>query len=486
MSGVRMALLVLLAGAFALAGTASATPAFTCRDAEIAFTGAAEAYREAGPLPAPAPSGAAAEDQERNLPRRIQDATAARDAEIARKGAGSLEAARAHVALGRLMRLQALYPAALREFAAAEAISPRAIASRTRDGRPAARARHRLLQHAQTRGRGDSAVGAVDLHASGPARNPALEALNSQTLAEVLRGLSRFGAALSALRRAEAIYARDETTHARELAEVLIDTSIILTRLDDQKAAFATSERAVAFATERLGRYHRSTARALQNHGIHLRRNGAMSLSFAALGQAYAIYDALAVPVRAGETLEDVARNLARLKCYAEARRYEEDARARFIDQYGPLHVRVADAETRLGTYARDAGDLVAAEVYFNASIAIFDELLGPDNVRAAVVMRDLASVQSRAGDLDGAMLTLLGSIRSLEQERTPDELRESLLSLVMVLRKAGNDNAAILFAKKAVNTQQEIRAANKDLSPELAASFAERYRSLYLYLADL
>ena len=91
------------------------------------------------------------------------------------------------------------------------------------------------------------------------------------------------------------------------------------------------------------------------------------------------------------------------------------------------MHVTVADAEARLGTYARDDGDLDGAEYHFGLSISIFDDLLGPENVRSAIVQRELASVQSRAGERGKAIDTLIRSIRSLERENSPSELRDSL-----------------------------------------------------------
>ena len=74
---------------------------------------------------------------------------------------------------------------------------------------------------------------AIALYAAGPARDADLEALNSHTLAQVQRGLSRFNDALTSLGRAQRIYERNPKRHAGSLVEVLIDTFTILSRLDD-------------------------------------------------------------------------------------------------------------------------------------------------------------------------------------------------------------------------------------------------------------
>ncbi len=479
-------LLLIAVGLIWACAAAPAQAALSCLEASSIFSRASELYASQAPPPAMQPEAEAAEDQARNL----ADLIAAQRKSLAKtqnqSGSASAEAARAHIRLAQLLRRAAQFNPALNELVNAENI----LKVLDPHGLTMAQAlRERGITYSNMRRRDASVTAleeAIALHQQGPARDPALEALNSLTLAQVLRGLSRFDAALKALDRAQAIYDRDPEANAASLVEVLIDKYTILTRLDDKAGALPIIQRAVELSQSKLGAYHWTTARALHNLAIATRSAGDFGASFEAMGQAYAIYDTQGNNRRAAEALDEAARSMGRLTCFTEAIGFEEAARQRFIYQYGPLHVSVADAETRLGTYARDSGQVEVAVVNFSTAIATLDELLGPENVRSAIVARELASAQSRKGDTEAAMLTLLGSIRSLENGNAPDELRESLRLMSEVLKQSGNVNGAILFAKKAVNTQQEIRAANRDLPPELSGSFAQRYRDLYLSLADL
>ena len=480
MAAISMGLLWVGLSAPASAGVPS------CTEASKIFETARDGYARTAPPPSDAPDAETAQEQARGLDKSIAAKRAALDTALAESGAKSMATVTARIELAGDLRRASRFKAALEELAAAEVI----LAKLEPKGFAMAgllRSRGIILSNLRKR---EAAIielqQANALHVSGPAQDAALEALNSHTLGQVLRGLSRFDEALKALKRASTIYDRDPQGNARQLAEVLIDTFTILTRLDDWAGARAVIGRAVTLSTGSLGAFHPTTARALHNQAIVLRKAEDYQASFTSLGQALAIYHMLGNGKREAEALDEAARSMGKLVCYQDALRFDSAALNLFEKNYGPYHVSVAEVRARLGTYARDSGDLARAAAYFKNAISIFDELLGPDNVRSAGVQRELASVQSRAGNSDAAVDTLLRSIRSLEQENAPDELRESLRSLSSVLAAQGNINAAILFAKKAVNEQQEIRAANRELPPELATSLAQRYRDVYLWLADL
>ncbi|WP_373503366.1 CHAT domain-containing protein [Aestuariivirga sp.] len=484
MYGVRKTAIIGMGLFWACSGAFASTPP-SCREAAAAFTDASASYaKDASPIvkSTPAPGGG----RQRNL---AQDLTIKREQlakVIAEYGGESIEAAAARLNLAQVLRRASQFKPALDEMAEAEktllALDPQGFAM-------AELLRERGILYSNMRRR-EAAITelerAIALYSAGPARDADLEALNSHTLAQVQRGLSRFNDALTSLGRAQKIYELNPKRHASSLVEVLIDTFTILSRLDDLQGAQTVISRAVDIARAQLGPFDLTTARALHNQAIALRRAGEWTASFTALGQSFAILELQKSSKRAAEALDEAARSMGRLNCFGEAIQYQSQARRRFAETYGVMHVTVADAETRLGTYARDDGDLDGAEYHFGLSISIFDDLLGPENVRSAIVQRELASVQSRAGERGKAIDTLIRSIRSLERENSPSELRDSLSTLSLVLAADGNVNGAILFAKKAVNKQQEIRAANRDLPPELSNSFAQRYRDVYLSLADL
>jgi tetratricopeptide (TPR) repeat protein len=486
MFGVRTALIILCGALWAGTSAPVSANALSCvKSVELFSTSAARYAREAPP-PSDAADPQSAEDKQRDHARAIAREQARLASALEQYGEDSIEAARSRIALAKVLRPAAQLKPALEELDLAETVL-QTIAPDGLDMAMLLRERGITLSNMRKREEAVAALNAaIKLHSAGPARNENLEALNSQTLSDVLRGLSRFDDALKALNRAQAIYDRNADANAQNLVDVLVNKFIILSRLDEKTTVLEVIARAVALSERALGPYHGTTARALHNQAIAFRRAGAMRESFAAMGKVYAIYGSQGNMVRASEALDDVARTLGRIGCRQEAIGYQTESLQKLVALFGNTHVRVADAEIWLGNYLRDSGDAKAAEPHLMRAIAIFDELLGPENVRSAIAQRELAAVQSRNGQREAAIATLIQSVRALEQGNAPGELRESLHTLAQVLKADGNSNGAILFAKKAVNTQQEIRAANRELPPELSAALAERYRSLYLYLADL
>ena len=80
-----------------------------------------------------------------------------------------------------------------------------------------------------------------------------------------------------------------------------------------------------------------------------------------------------------------------------------------------------------------------------------------------------------------------LSAIGALEKQRANglEGLRQAYWSYALISKKADNLNGAIVFAKLAVNIQQEIRAKNAALPKEQRGSLSERYRDLYNFLAE-
>ncbi len=313
-------------------------------------------------------------------------------------------------------------------------------------------------------------------------------ALTYRTKADILRGLNRFNDALISLRRAQAVYEKARPARAIDLAEVLTDISIIHSRLNDRASALALAERAADIAQEAQGSANRTAARALHNVAIGLRRLERWDEALAAFAKAYAIYAAPgpASAIRAAEVLEDTGVTYSRINCFEQAIAAETAALKSYQAYYGGDHDRVAAALHRLGTLLRDAGQATAALQSLTAAAAMYDALLGPENPRSAKVYTDIANLHSALGHSDEASAFGIRTVGILSSSGGPDDLRDGLWAMARILKAQGNSGGAILFAKKAVNQQQEIRAANRELPPELAKSLAERYRELYMYLAGL
>ena len=313
-------------------------------------------------------------------------------------------------------------------------------------------------------------------------------ALTYRTKADILRGLNRFSDALVSLGRARAVYEKSRPARAIDLAEVMTDISIIHSRLNDRTSALALAQQAADIAQEAQGPANRTAARALHNVAIGLRRLERWDEALAAFAKAYAIYvtPGPASAIRAAEVLEDTGVTYSRIGCFEQAIAAETAALKSYQAFYGGDHDRVAAAQHRLGTLLRDAGQATEALQSFTAAAAMYDTLLGPDNPRSAKVFIDIANLHSVQGHGDEASAFGIRTVRILGSSGGPDDLRDALWAMARILKAQGNSGGAILFAKKAVNQQQEIRAANRELPAELAKSLAERYRELYMYLADL
>lgn len=323
MFGVRAAAILVCGAFWACALTPAAAITLTCDDAIETFSSASAEHARNAPEQFASEDAKSAEDKQRNHAGAIARARANFDAAAASSGADSLEAASARIKLASAMRPAAQLKPALAQLSAAEAVllklAPEGVEM-------AMLLRERGITLSNMRRREEAVIAlnaAVKLYAEGEARDSGLEALNSQTLSDVLRGLSRFNEALGALNRAQAIYDRDPDANAQYLVYVLINKFIILTRLDDRTSELAVIGRAVELAQERLGPYHRSTARAFHNQAIGYRRVGAMRESFTALGKAHAIYSTQGSMVRASEALDDVARTLTRIGCLPGAIAYQ-------------------------------------------------------------------------------------------------------------------------------------------------------------------
>ena len=476
--------------ALALAGTmpsALAAP-LSCTAASEAYDRSLAAFSVQIAQPPSHPKSPVAESSEASPQQRLESATAQLRKMETRSGRRSRDYAIALLRYAVVSRDVARYHDALKAADEAEAILSRVAARSDAEG-DALRERgiilSRLRRHDEALATFDRAIAIFE---AAPGADTDEAALAYRTKADILRGLNQFNDALLSLARARAVYERHQPERAADLAETLIDTSIIHSRLNGLQMALSLAQEAADIADRTLGPANRISARALHNVAIGLRRLERYDEALAAFAQAYAIYAApgTASPIRAAEVLEDAAVTLSRIKCFPRAIELQTAARQSYQRQYGAAHDRIAAAEHRLGLLLRDTGRREDALAAFASAASMYDALLGPENPRTALVYTDMAALHSLMGHRDEAIAYGIATVRILGRGAAPDNLRQGLWSMARILKTQGNPPGAILFAKKAVNKQQEIRAANRELAPELAASLAERYRELYLFLADL
>jgi len=315
-------------------------------------------------------------------------------------------------------------------------------------------------------------------------------ALAFHNIGKIDLNMTQFEAALSAFRTAREIYEANLPAETSRLAELLIDTASLHARLGNRETALALANEAVTLSRNRLGDGHRTTALALHFAGTINRGMGKSEAALKDLGAALRIYTGpdSRVQRRIPEVLDDVSVAFVRAGCLDEATRVQNLSIGHYVAAYGATHDRVASAYHRLGGIYRENRKFTEARAPLFKAAKIYESIFGPNHRRIADVYSDVASSSARIGLNSEALTYGLRAlrIRSLHKQAAPEDLRQSYWSLSQVLNQQGNLNAAIAFAKMAVNINQEIRAQNRNLPEELTKALAGRYRELYEYLANM
>jgi CHAT domain-containing protein len=315
-------------------------------------------------------------------------------------------------------------------------------------------------------------------------------ALALHNIGKIELNMTQYEAALSAFRSAREIYEANLPAETSRLVELLIDTASLHARLGNRETALALADETVKLARDRLGDNHPTTALALHFAGTVNRSMGRSEAALKDLGAALRIYGASQARVqrKIPEVLDDVSVAFVRAGCIDEATHVQTLSIEHYAAAYGATHDRVASAYHRLGGLYRENGKFAEARAPLFKAAEIFESIFGPNHRRIADVYSDLASSSARIGLNKEALTYGLRAlrIRSLHKDAAPEDLRQSYWSLSLVLKQQGNLNAAIAFAKMAVNINQEIRAQNRNLPEELTKALAGRYRELYEYLANM
>ena len=112
---------------------------------------------------------------------------------------------------------------------------------------------------------------------------------------------------------------------------------------------------------------------------------------------------------------------------------------------------------------------------------------LGPDHPHVAVSLCNLAFLAIRRGAYQEARALLERGLGILDRHGLNDENRVGVQSnLSYVFEHEGQPDAAIVWAKQAVNTLQGLRSQLTGLAKGPQTSFAEKHRGNYTHLADL
>ncbi len=179
---------------------------------------------------------------------------------------------------------------------------------------------------------------------------------------------------------------------------------------------------------------------------------------------------------------------------YEGAKQYErslaayDEALTRVRASVGEETIDFASALNNAAWARRFTGDLERSEREFQQSTAIIERILGPLHRYTAIGYTNLGILaQLRGRNKDAVRLTMQGLSGMMRDPRaTLDEQRWAYETLSNAFKELGDTRRAILFAKQAVNAQQQLRANNKELSKEEIQDFKNEWRRLYENLASL
>ncbi|MGE0006774.1 MAG: CHAT domain-containing protein [Parvibaculaceae bacterium] len=263
-----------------------------------------------------------------------------------------------------------------------------------------------------------------------------------------LQGSARYQDALRAYERARVIFVKLDGESSPMLGDLLSNMSIVHMELSDFKDALELLQRALAL--------HRTAPSPSEEKIAHVLGN---------IGWAY----------------DGLGR-------YDEARTYYEAARRAFDRIYGPSNLQSMRAMVNLGNLDDDLGKYEDALAGYRRAMEIAVAKLGPDHAEVAALLARIADTSRRLGRHEEAIDDALEAylIQAGGADADLDNRRHTFRALALALSAKGNRSAALLFAKKAVNTHQTVRGYNAKLTPELRSALGESFQGSYRSLTGL
>lgn len=278
---------------------------------------------------------------------------------------------------------------------------------------------------------------------------------DSGELAITLNNLAAVAAATADYATARSLYAESlalepATWEQRrgDRARTLNNLGLTFLRLGDHDRARNTLRQAISLGSQAFGEQHPELAPFIHNLAIVERRDGNFGHAINLHRRALAVQEAA----------------------------------------FGRVHTLVADSLNNLGQALLDAGQVDEAGIALQRGLRIREQVLGDLNRRTARSRYALGSYYVARGDLGMAEENVVTALSVQDAVLGPahPETAESLDLLSVIQEQLGNREAAILFAKHAVNSFQDIRGNIIDLEESLQKSFIESRESVYRRTADL
>ena len=313
------------------------------------------------------------------------------------------------------------------------------------------------------------------------------------------------------------------------VAESLNNIAYVQQTLGDVKQARANHERSLQIRERTLPKYHKDIAESVNNlallngtmgnyalaetqfkRAMEMRRinPGIDSLDFAAslanLADLYIsigsypsaeplLRESLAVRnKKLGPRHLQIAENLNMLAFVHAAmgdNRLAEDEYRKALEvlasTVGTKHPETATVRNNLGLLMMRLGKFDAAKEHLNIALAMRRELFGDNHSRVARSLNNVAKVHLLQGELVAAASAIAEAQSIVESGSDPDAKWRVLDTASRIEDARGRRAAAIVFAKRAVNTLQSLRVELRTLDKDLQQSFVKEKGSVYRNLFE-
>ena len=189
-----------------------------------------------------------------------------------------------------------------------------------------------------------------------------------------------------------------------------------------------------------------------------------------------------------GNVLVNQGNALERMGRYSEAIATDHRALAIYDKLKGPDSTIAGILYNNIGWALKGLGRFDESYGYFERSLPIMKASFGAASDKVTYLYTNMGIVREKQGRYREAVALNMRALAIMKRFGllAYEPMRWTLESLSNAYAALGDRKAAILFAKKAVNTQQEIRAQNAGMNQDAAQSLAKDWQRLYQSLAHL
>ncbi len=177
-----------------------------------------------------------------------------------------------------------------------------------------------------------------------------------------------------------------------------------------------------------------------------------------------------------------------RLNRYQDAIDLDQRALAIVVKQDGADSAMAGILYNNIGWAMKGLARYDESYAYFERSLPLMKQSYGPVSDKVTYLYTNMGIVREKQARYKEAIALNMRALAIMKRlgPLAYEPMRWTLESLSNSYAALGDRQTAILFAKKAVNTQQEIRAQNKGMYAEGAQSLAKDWLRLYQSLANL